>query len=70
MRHEARKVARDPAAILAHADAGGAVSDDPAPDDSVLTIAIDLGDTPAALPDVSGELLHAEGDRFRAWIGR
>ncbi len=39
-------------------------------DDSVLTIAIDLGETPAALPDVSGEVLHAESDRFRAWIGR
>ncbi len=39
-------------------------------DGSVLTIAIDLGDTPASLPAGGGALLHADGDRFAAWIAR
>ncbi|MGP7795470.1 malto-oligosyltrehalose trehalohydrolase [Sphingomonas sp. CLY1604] len=39
-------------------------------DGSVLTIAIDLGAEPAALPTFDGEVLHTEGERFRAWLGR
>lgn len=39
-------------------------------DNSVLTIAIDLGTEPAPLPEVAGEILHAEGNRFRAWLCR
>lgn len=39
-------------------------------DANVLTIAIDLGDTPASLPEGDGTLLHAEGNRFAAWITR
>ncbi|MCU6453723.1 malto-oligosyltrehalose trehalohydrolase [Sphingomonas sp. A2-49] len=39
-------------------------------DGSLLTIALDLAADPAPLPVGEGELLHAEGDRFRAWIAR
>ncbi len=39
-------------------------------DGGVLTIAIDLADTAAALPEGNGTLLHAEGNRFAAWITR
>lgn len=37
-------------------------------DGSTLTIAIDLADTPAPLPQPMGELLHRDGDRFAAWL--
>ncbi|QIG78883.1 malto-oligosyltrehalose trehalohydrolase [Stakelama tenebrarum] len=37
-------------------------------DGAVLHIAIDLADTPAALPEPEGETLFESGDRFRAWI--
>jgi maltooligosyltrehalose trehalohydrolase len=39
-------------------------------DGAVLTIAVDLGETPASLPGAEGELLHAEDERFAAWIAR
>jgi maltooligosyltrehalose trehalohydrolase len=39
-------------------------------DGSVLTIALDLAERPAPLPEGEGTLLHAEGERFRAWIAR
>ncbi|EZP50240.1 malto-oligosyltrehalose trehalohydrolase [Sphingomonas sp. RIT328] len=39
-------------------------------DGATLTIAIDLADAPGGLPDAAGDLLHAEGERFRAWIAR
>ena len=39
-------------------------------DGSLLTIALDLADDPGRLPEIEGELLYAEGDRFRAWIAR
>jgi maltooligosyltrehalose trehalohydrolase len=39
-------------------------------DGSILTIAIDLAYDPAPLPTGEGELLHAEGERFAAWIKR
>ena len=39
-------------------------------DGSTLTIALDLADTPAPLAGGDGDLLHAEGDRFAAWIAR
>lgn len=39
-------------------------------DGSVLTIALDLAYQPAPLPEGEGELLHAEGERFRAWIAK
>nr|WP_277998467.1 malto-oligosyltrehalose trehalohydrolase [Sphingomonas liriopis] len=39
-------------------------------DGSVLTIALDLAYDPAPLPACEGELLHAEGERFRAWIAK
>ena len=39
-------------------------------DGSTLTIALDLADTPAPLAGDNGDLLHAEGDRFAAWIAR
>ncbi|NYD89586.1 malto-oligosyltrehalose trehalohydrolase [Sphingomonas melonis] len=39
-------------------------------DGSVLTIALDLAYDPAPLPECEGELLHAEGERFRAWIAK
>jgi maltooligosyltrehalose trehalohydrolase len=35
-------------------------------DGAVLNIAIDLADTPAALPDAPGEIIHAEAQRFVA----
>ncbi|WP_298090298.1 malto-oligosyltrehalose trehalohydrolase [uncultured Sphingomonas sp.] len=37
-------------------------------DGATLTIVIDLADMPEPLPDRAGELLHAEGDRFAAWL--
>ncbi|GAA0670486.1 maltooligosyltrehalose trehalohydrolase [Sphingomonas insulae] len=39
-------------------------------DGSVLTIAIDLAYDPDPLPDIEGEVLHSEGERFRAWLSR
>lgn len=39
-------------------------------DGSVLTIAIDLGAELAPLPAGVGEVLHTEGERFRAWLER
>ncbi len=39
-------------------------------DGSILTLAIDLADTPQPLPPGEGDLLHAEGTRFAAWIAR
>jgi maltooligosyltrehalose trehalohydrolase len=39
-------------------------------DGSILTIALDLAYDPAPLPEGEGELLHAEGERFRAWIAK
>jgi maltooligosyltrehalose trehalohydrolase len=39
-------------------------------DGSVLTVALDLAAVAAPLPVVEGELLHAEGTRFRAWLTR
>lgn len=39
-------------------------------DGSVLTITLDLAAEAAPLPTVEGELLHAEGSRFRAWLTR
>ncbi|AIT06631.1 malto-oligosyltrehalose trehalohydrolase [Sphingomonas taxi] len=39
-------------------------------DGSVLTIALDLAYQPAPLPEGEGELFHAEGERFRAWIAK
>ncbi|SEM90090.1 maltooligosyl trehalose hydrolase [Sphingomonas gellani] len=38
-------------------------------DGSTLSVAIDLGDTPAALPDIA-EPLFTDGSRFVAWIAR
>ena len=35
-------------------------------DGAVLSVAIDLGDQPAALPEMEGEVLFAEGNRFVA----
>ncbi|WP_112383965.1 malto-oligosyltrehalose trehalohydrolase [Sphingomonas carotinifaciens] len=37
-------------------------------DGATLTIVIDLADTPDPLPDHPGERLHAEGNRFGAWL--
>jgi len=39
-------------------------------DGSILTIALDLAYDPAPLPEGEGEVLHAEGERFRAWIAK
>ena len=39
-------------------------------DGSILTIAIDLAYDPDPLPKGEGDLLHAEGERFAAWIAR
>jgi maltooligosyltrehalose trehalohydrolase len=39
-------------------------------DGSVLTIALDLAYQPAPLAEGEGELLHAEGERFRTWIAK
>lgn len=37
-------------------------------DGATLTIVIDLADTPDPLPEHPGERLHAEGNRFGAWL--
>jgi maltooligosyltrehalose trehalohydrolase len=37
-------------------------------DGATLSIALDLGDDPAGLPDAPGEIIHAEGRRFVARI--
>jgi len=37
-------------------------------DGSTLSIALDLGDSPAGLPEMPGEIIHAEGERFVARV--